>query len=189
MTVDHTDDCYYPYKQPGSVPFKWEIRPGVPKLNHNPKPSPPTISTTRRVVSSSPQPKLKPPPAKNSSYPQEDRPIRSFRSDPRTRSALSSPRIHSERRLAGPEVVAPGCFPSPSKRVQSSRRGVESEFGFDFGPGYYSDLDTSTRWSVSSRKSKSNYSPFHYSSSDSFSSSSWSPTPVSQAEWTALGLL
>ncbi|CAM8999660.1 unnamed protein product [Rhodiola kirilowii] len=121
MTVDHTDDCYYPYKQPGSVPFKWEIRPGVPKLHHNPKPSPPTISTTRRVVSSSPQPKLKPPPAKNSSYPQEDRPIRSFRSDPRTRSALSSPRIHSERRLAGPEVVAPGCFPSPSKRVQSSR--------------------------------------------------------------------
>ncbi|XP_076886258.1 uncharacterized protein LOC143536058 [Bidens hawaiensis] len=79
--MDHIDDDSF--TQPGAVPFKWEIRPGVPKpLNHQ-KPSSHRASP------------LKPPPSSPTSF--------HFPS-PRTQSA----RFQSV--IGQPEVVTMGCF-------------------------------------------------------------------------------
>uniref|UniRef100_A0A7N0RDG5 Uncharacterized protein n=1 Tax=Kalanchoe fedtschenkoi TaxID=63787 RepID=A0A7N0RDG5_KALFE len=147
MAVDDEVEGYYPYKQTRSVPFKWEIRPGVPKDNSSP-------------AASSRQQKLKPPPSSSSIVPFCCHPSPSY---------LSSPRTHSLRLLsAEPQLV--GCFPSPSRRSSSrrgrSRVGSESESGPDCG----SDLETLPRRSVSWRKSTS---PFHHSPRPSVSQAEW----------------
>ncbi|KAK6131531.1 hypothetical protein DH2020_034738 [Rehmannia glutinosa] len=161
------------FKKPGSVPFKWEIRPGVPKIQD---PQPPisgrhhTEFETRKQHQKK-QPKLKPPPS--GLY---------FRAPLETRpeSLQSSPRSSSHR-FARPEVVSSaGCFPSPlANRKNAKKRNGDPRSGSE--PEYYSDLDTPSRWSVSSRKSASPLS-------SSFASSRSSPRPVSDVDWAGFGL-
>lgn len=182
------------FKKPGSVPFKWEIRPGVPKhqtpqtqlgrpisepgsekQHQRKQKQKPTIIHNHPFLQT-PR-KLKPPPAGLFFHPpMEPRtPTRT-----RARSVESSPRALSDRfdhpGLARPDVVSSaGCFPSPIGKLKNAKkrggylRSVPE-------PEYYSDLEISPRWSVSSRKSVSS----------SFPSSS--PRPVSDVEWAGFGL-
>lgn len=186
------------FKKPGAVPFKWEIKPGVPKThqhqNHQqkriPPPSPPRQPTRVQAYnhhrsSEMPSPKLKPPPA--GSYCYVFSPV-----DSRTGSFRSSPRIRSDRwrfdlpLLSRPESVSTGCFLSPLLRRMPSKKKtrkplIEPEPESD----YISNLETLARWSFSSRKS---LSPFRDSSSSSVSSYQSSPRPVADAEWAGFGL-
>lgn len=181
------------FKKPGAVPFNWEIRPGVPKINtQQPKlqpkqlsppvlPSPsPRFAPRRPSPASLNQQKLKPPPAGFIFLPPPEPRTHSFRSTPRTRSERW--RFDQPTRV-GPECVSPGCFPSPLLRRKDSKRRTthvaESE------SDYTSDLETLGRWSVSSRKS---FSPFRESSASSYSSYRSSPRVVSDAEWAGFGL-
>ncbi|CAL1362489.1 unnamed protein product [Linum trigynum] len=217
------------FKKPGAVPFKWEIRPGVPKLQHHhhqnkqhpPLPkklSPPALSPpssqpsfiiTSRSAHSSPRISrsssifLTPPPNLGSG--------RSFRSAPRAQSERWGTAHHhhhhrpaSNRVRAGqqPELVAPsaGCFFNlPKLLLLRRRRGkksskskrmstvpvAEEESCYDSG----SDLESFSRWSVSSRRSLSPFmdspaSPYSYASSyDQFS-----PRPLGDAQWAGFGL-
>jgi hypothetical protein len=85
-----------------------------------------------------------------------------------------------------PECVSAGCFPSPLlRRKQSKRRTAFSIAKPGSEPDYTSDLDTLSRWSISSRKSLSS---FRDSPASSFSSYHSSPRPVSDAEWAGFGL-
>ncbi|KAI3499362.1 hypothetical protein L2E82_15795 [Cichorium intybus] len=73
------------FKKPGAVPFKWEIRPGVPKLHNHLQPP-----SSHRPSS------LKPPPSSPS-----------FSASPRTQSS----RFHFDKPMMGrPDVVSLGCF-------------------------------------------------------------------------------
>ncbi|XP_038899347.1 uncharacterized protein LOC120086669 [Benincasa hispida] len=152
------------YRQPAAVPFKWEIKPGVPKnhhrLRHSPTHSPPQHHQ-----------KLKPPPSVSNFL----HPSNSLHSSSRTRS--------DRWRFSQPEQVSSGCFPSPlpnRKSAKSLSRNPE--------PDYSSGLESLSRWSVSSRKS---ISPFRYSvssSPSSYSSYHSSPRPTSDTEWAGFGL-
>ncbi|KAK7318036.1 hypothetical protein RJT34_02733 [Clitoria ternatea] len=142
------------FKKPGAVPFKWEIKPGLPivqqKLHHKPE---------------SPSLKLTPPPPVGCYLcsPVDSR-TRSFQSTPRARSD----RWRFERPLLRPtESVSMGCLFSPFLRRLRSRervtkRVVEEE-------DYASELETLGRWSLSSRKS---LSPFRASTASSSVASS-----------------
>lgn len=160
------------FKKPGSVPFKWEIQPGVPKLLTT---QTQTEKKHQRKQKQQPFPekpaKLKPPPAGLCFQP----PI-----EPRTRtrSAGSSPRTFSYRAgLAQPDVVSSArCFPSSLGKLKNENRGG-SLISLP-RPEYYSDLETSSRWSFSSRKSVSPSIPVDGSS----------PRPVFDAEWAGFGL-
>ncbi|XP_050212473.1 proline-rich receptor-like protein kinase PERK9 [Mercurialis annua] len=188
MSVDES------FKKPGSVPFKWEIRPGVPKTQLQKQLTPPALPSpslpfNRRHPPSSPSPlpitqpqqklKLKPPPAGFIFIP----PV-----EPRTCSFQSAPRSRSERwwfdqpARVSPECVSHGCLPSPLLKRKGSKRRTRTR---PPEPDYVSDLETKARWSLSSRKS---LSPFHDSSMSSNSSSQSSPRPVSDAEWAGFGL-
>ncbi|CAN1768386.1 hypothetical protein LINPERHAP1_LOCUS10610 [Linum perenne] len=211
MTAEIDDS----FKKPGAVPFKWEIRPGVPKLHHQHRqqqhssplqakkhlspptllsPSPPSFISRSRHPSPTTQ-FLRPP---------SDVQSRSFRSTPR--------RAHSERWRTTeqvrrqPEVVAPaGCFinlPSLPKlllRKKSSKNKKKKKTCCSSSSvpemdrdGYGSDgLETFSRWSVSSRRSLSPFmdspaSPYSYSSS-SYDQLSPRP-PMGDAEWAGFGL-
>ncbi|XP_031273152.1 uncharacterized protein LOC116131631 [Pistacia vera] len=187
MAID--DSC----RKPGAVPFKWEIRPGVPKIQQqrkqtpHPSPSPPPEldHLPRHSSASSPAPlqKLKPPPAGFQSHPPSEPRSQSFRSTPRARSERW--RFDQPTRVR-PECISPGCFPAPSLiRRKESKRKVHvprptSEHG------YFSDIEMLPRWSVSSRRS---LSPFTASpASSSFSSYKSSPRPVVDADWAGFGL-
>ncbi|XP_059281802.1 uncharacterized protein LOC132035524 [Lycium ferocissimum] len=161
------------FKKAGAVPFKWEIRPGVPRLQYSqPSPLSDEIPETPR--------KLRPPPAASFSF-QPPNP------EPRTRSFRSAPRARSERHylLTRPSmgvVASDGCFPSPLLKKKKKKTGPEPESEAD----YMSDLETVSRWSVSTRKS---VSPFRDSLSSSFSSHESSPRrPVSDADWLGFAL-
>ncbi|KAG5575312.1 hypothetical protein H5410_055446 [Solanum commersonii] len=174
------------FKQAGAIPFKWEIRPGVPKLQHSQQPlikqeDPQEVAENNRSRPI-PETPLKPPPAADFNFQQ---PIE----EPRTRSFRSAPRARSDRHvlnlLTRPAVgvASDWCFPSPllkratKKNMKMKKTGPEPEPE----PDYLSDLETVSRWSVSSRKS---ISPFHDSLSSSFSSRESSPRrPVSDADW------
>ncbi|XP_065847469.1 uncharacterized protein [Euphorbia lathyris] len=193
MSVDDS------FKKPGAIPFKWEIRPGVPKIHTQQKhqrkqlsppslPSPSPPFTPRRSSLPSPQQphqKLKPPPAGFIYLPLPEPRTRSFRSAPRTRS--ESMRFDHQSTRLRPDCVSPGCFPSPLLKRKGSRRRTnpmppESESDF------MSDLETPPRWSFCRRKS---ISPFRESSaSSSFSSYQSSPrvVTVSDAEWAGFAL-
>ncbi|KAF9682651.1 hypothetical protein SADUNF_Sadunf05G0131000 [Salix dunnii] len=179
------------FKKPGAVPFKWEIRPGVPKIQQHlqqkqqkkellpptlPSPSPPF---NHRRPSPTPQvqkQKLKPPPAKSIFLPPPEPRAHSFRSVPRSRSERW--RFEQPTHVR-PECVSPGCFPSPiSRRKDSKRRTSTSTAKPASEPDYTSDLDTLSRWSISSRKSLSS---FRDSPASSFSSYQSSPRPL----WTS----
>uniref|UniRef100_A0A9I9CYU3 Uncharacterized protein n=1 Tax=Cucumis melo TaxID=3656 RepID=A0A9I9CYU3_CUCME len=156
------------YRKPAAVPFKWEIKPGVPRNHHRPRQSP-THSPPQHH-----RQKLKPPPAV-SHFPH---PSNSLHSSPRTRS-------DRWRFVRSEQVSSSGCFPSPLPN-RKSPKALSRKFP---EPDYSSDLDTLSRWSVSSRKS---ISPFRYSvsssSPSSFSSYQSSPRPTSDTEWAGFGL-
>jgi hypothetical protein len=159
------------FKKPGSVPFKWEIKPGLPIPHHHHHQNP-----------ESPSFKLKPPPQLGS---YKLSPV-----DSRTRSFRSSPKVGSERwrferpLLAQPEcVTSSGCFFSPFlKRLRSRKKVVKKVVE----PDYTSELETIGRWSFSSSTTKS-LSPFRRPSTVSSSVAS-SPQPIGDAEWAWFGL-
>ncbi|KAF3614586.1 putative pentatricopeptide repeat-containing protein [Capsicum annuum] len=179
------------FKKAGAIPFKWEIRPGVPKLQHSHQP----ISPLSKVVEpqevteknqSRPIPetqrKLRPPPAASFNF-------QSPNVEPRTRSFRSVPRARSDRYvqklLTRPVmgVSSEGCFPSPLLRgATEKKKKSKKSTGPEPEPDYMSDLETVSRWSGSTRKS---VSPFH----DSFSSHESSPRrPVNDADWPGFAL-
>ncbi|XP_016434261.1 uncharacterized protein LOC107760685 [Nicotiana tabacum] len=185
------------FTQPGAIPFKWEIRPGVPKLPHSHEPI--TTDHHRPLAKQEEMPmnqsrsfpetprKLRPPPAAGFNF-------HSPFAEPRTRSFRSAPRARSERHrfdvqnlMTRPSmgVAADGCFPSPPllRRVtEKKKKKKKQKSGSE--PDYMSDLETVSRWSVSSRKS---VSPFH----DSLSFSSQEPSPrrpVNDADWPGFAL-
>ncbi|KAL8482216.1 hypothetical protein ACS0TY_028390 [Phlomoides rotata] len=152
------------FRRPGSIPFKWEIRPGVPKPNTHQKPVQQNES------------QLKPPPAGLHLHPQPE-------PQTRTHSLPTAPRLSSQRcgfpGLTRPDVIsAAGCFPSPIWKQNSVRRSLRSE------PDYFSDLGASCRWSVSSKKSVSRRSTV----SPALESAQSSPRPDKELEWAAFGL-
>ncbi|KAI5667962.1 hypothetical protein M9H77_17815 [Catharanthus roseus] len=161
------------FKKEGEVPFKWEIRPGVPKPQEHIE-----YSSRKHLKNqaeddnddefSFPSRKLAPPPAATRNG--------SFRSAPPP---------------SRPEPVCvsrSGCFPSSSltrnyneKKRHSKTKKSEVD----------SDLETlSGRWSFSSRKS-SLLSPFRDSPDLSSSFSSCQSTPklhMNDANWAGYGL-
>lgn len=191
MVVDES------FKKPGRIPFKWEIRPGVPKSHgsellqlqyrnqrDNPFYNEEEEQDERRPDSHTPR-MLRPPPAGRLYYqPTPEHRSPSFRSAPRTRSERFRFNLSGITQQVG--VASGGCFPSPLlKRATATRRTRKALPGPE--PDYCSDLDTLPRWSASSRKS---LSPFTHSPvSSSFSSNeSSSPRPVSDAEWAGFAL-
>ncbi|KAF3447021.1 hypothetical protein FNV43_RR12201 [Rhamnella rubrinervis] len=178
------------FKKPGAIPFKWELKPGVPKHQHHHKNQPPSVPPPppplhSRTAGPVPQ-KLKPPPSGPLLFlpPPEPR-AGSFRSAPRTRSDRW--RFDQPVMVRRESVSSAGCFFSPLLRRKSSIKRASSRPRADSETDYTSDLETLARWSVSSRKSFA--SPFRGSpSSSSFSSYQSSPRPVSDAEWAGFGL-
>ncbi|KAM3305853.1 hypothetical protein P3S67_012722 [Capsicum chacoense] len=186
------------FKKAGAIPFKWEIRPGVPKLQHSHQPISPSLDHHRPLSKvdepqevteknqSRPIPetqrKLRPPPAASFNF-------QSPNVEPRTRSFRSVPRARSDRYvqklLTRPVigVASEGCFPSPLLRgATEKKKKSKKSTGPEPEPDYMSDLETVSRWSVSTRKS---VSPFH----DSFSSHESSPRrPVNDADWPGFAL-
>ncbi|KAE8100689.1 hypothetical protein FH972_018560 [Carpinus fangiana] len=172
------------FTKPGAVPFKWETKPGVPKLQQLHQQQ--TSSYHGTELPTPPQ-KLRPPPSGSYFLP----PL-----EPRTRSIRASPRTRSERWRfdqpttlvgLGPDVVSPGCFLSSflGRKFEKRRPRIRKMCPAS-EPDYTSDLETLSRWSVSSRKS---LSPFQDSPSSSFSSSyQSSPRPMSDADWAGFGL-
>ncbi|PKI66862.1 hypothetical protein CRG98_012728 [Punica granatum] len=197
MTVDES------FKKPGSVPFKWEIRPGVPKIRtevhphvHHNKHQQQRGQEAVGKESLSPPGKLKPPPSGFQFFPQEETRNRSFRSASRARSERWRVDLPV---LARSSCVSSGCFPaSPILRRKESSRTAHRPRPMP-EPEYLSDLDTPARLSASSRKS---VSPFHDSTSSSsyFSLSSprlsissygfyrSSPQPAGDPDWAGFGL-
>lgn len=185
------------FKKPGSIPFKWEIRPGIPKLQttqtdpgrpqlesgsdkqHQRKQKQPPVATIHNHPFPETPRKLKPPPAGLCFQPPLEPQVQT-----RTRSIRSSPRTFSDRfslrGLALPDVVSStGCFPSPVGKVKNVKAAKYPRSIPE--PDYYSDLEISSRWSVSSRKSVSPLSlsiPSHRST----------PRPVFDVEWTGFEL-
>ncbi|KVH61066.1 Protein of unknown function DUF688 [Cynara cardunculus var. scolymus] len=146
------------FKKPGAVPFKWEIRPGVPKLPEHDQPTPSNHH-------------LKPPPATPT-------PLFRFPSSPWTTQSngfcFDNPIM-----VGGPEVVSSsGCFPS-RKRDQRKTNKLHV---------YKSDLDTLSQWSMSTQKSPSPFRDSPFSSSSFSSSYLSSPWMVSDVEWAGFGL-
>ncbi|KAJ6335715.1 hypothetical protein OIU77_025626 [Salix suchowensis] len=181
-----TDDSF---KKPGAVPFKWEIRPGVPKIQQQlqqqkelSSPSPP-FSHLRPSTTQVQKQKLKPPPAGSMFLPPSEPCAQSFRSAP---CGLPEHWRFEQPVRVRPECVSAGCFPSPLlRRKQSKRRTTFSIAKPGLEPDYTSDLDTLSRWSISSRKSLSSSRDSPASSVSSYQSS---PRPVSDAEWAGFGL-
>lgn len=153
------------FGQPGAVPFKWEIRPGVPKAPHR----------HHQRSSTNPPQKLRPPPSS---------PLYSFLSPPelRTDSFRSAPRSRSDRWIFDrPEVVSVGCFTGPLMGRKDTKKRLaklpEPMFNLDTGklPGR----------SVSARGSRS---PFLPSPASSYSSFQSSPRPIKDSDWAGFGL-
>ncbi|XVE60291.1 hypothetical protein DITRI_Ditri05aG0117000 [Diplodiscus trichospermus] len=190
------------FKKPGAVPFKWEIRPGVPKVQQEqkqqeqspqkrkqqkqkepPPPLPPPASPFINQLSllSPPGPprqqKLKPPPPGSYLLRTPEPRSHSFRWTPRARSERW--RFDQPARLP-PECVSTGCFPSPLLRRKGSKKRTQKP-----EPDNVLDLETLSRWSVSSRRS---LSPLYSSPASSFSSFRSSPRAMADAEWAGFGL-
>lgn len=160
------DSC----RRPGSIPFKWEIKPGTPK---------PHYVSSMAAAASYASPKLNPPPCMASPSPSQS-PIRhlswsryqsSAPSSPNSatgttifyRSASASPSRRRGRQppkagaagAASPMQhvisVPPGCFPVPSlKRVKDQKRSMsrnanDAEKAAVFAWARRSAASTSTR--------------------------------------------
>ncbi|KAL5075689.1 hypothetical protein RYX36_014673 [Vicia faba] len=154
------------FKKPGAVPFKWEIKPGLPIPHHHHNPESPSF-------------RLKPPPL-TGSY--KLSPV-----EPRTRSFRSNSKVRSNRwkferpLLSQPEIVtSSGCFFSPFLKRLRSKKTVPKRV---VEPDYASEVDAIGRRSLSSTKS---HSPFRRSTVSSSVASS--PQPVGDVEWAGFGL-
>ncbi|XP_010269000.1 PREDICTED: uncharacterized protein LOC104605800 [Nelumbo nucifera] len=141
------------FKRPGAVPFKWEIRPGVPKAQPPPPPS--------QKSSAEPRQQLKPPPAGLCFFPPAELGSRSMRSLSRPRSdrwRFDQPhRAHSRS-------LSLECFPAPFPKRKGSKKSTDDqveEAEFD----YASNLETVSRWLSSTTTCRKPLSPFHDSPS------------------------
>lgn len=201
------------FKKPGAVPFKWEIRPGVPKIRtdrqyhrhgkHQELQGHGDEEETDSKQSLSPPRKLKPPPSGFQFFPREEPRSRSLRSAPRARSErwrVDLPKLALARR---PVFVLPGCFPTSPlfNRKEKSRAAhrPRTEPEPILEPDYLTDLEMPARRSISTRNSAS---PFRDSSSSSYLScqssprlsissylSYWSsPRPARDSDWAGFGL-
>lgn len=127
------------FKKQGAVPFKWEIKPGVPKQQHNHEPNYSSIS------SEFPSLELKPPPSRSQEYFSGELWTRSFRST----TPVRSEQWWSDQPLARSNSTPSGCFISPLlKRLfrwkMNRKLIIEPECG--------SDPETHSVWSMSSEK-------------------------------------
>ncbi|XP_058097452.1 uncharacterized protein LOC131242674 [Magnolia sinica] len=169
------------FKRPGSVPFKWEIQPGIPKEAH------------QNPISHQKPHKLRPPPAGISFYPPDQGslfirvPARS-KSSERRRPRKSGP-------INSPSIVSVGCFPtsSPIRKFEKKTTCRETTDRV-IGEIDVSNLQTLSRWTSSPRKS---LSLFHGSPSPATSFRSPPATsfrspplraPRDDVEWAAYGL-
>ncbi|KAJ4838350.1 hypothetical protein Tsubulata_026399 [Turnera subulata] len=201
MELEGRDDSF---KKPGAVPFKWEIRPGVPKIQQHqkkplpplsppilPSPSPPFNNTHRRLPSPTPpRQKLKPPPPGSIFLPSPEPRSSSFRSSTPASARSERWRLEQPTRVH-PDTVSVGCFPSPllgRKSGSSRRRSSQYQYYSTKQPDYTSssELETPSRWSVSSRKSAPSFRDSPMSSS--FSSYQSSPRVAKDADWAGFGL-
>lgn len=160
------------FKRPGSIPFKWEIQPGIPKphtqsttsspwktkLNPTPSRTPPLSQSPSIFTSPLGSPKLSPLPYRTPPSP--------FQSPATVRSASASPskrrghrilqsKIHSFSHEVA--VVSQGCLPVPPIRRKDDKKsmgrgGVEMNF-----PSRH-------RSTLTTRSSPSFSSPFRKSS-------------------------
>ncbi|CAI9115434.1 OLC1v1016336C1 [Oldenlandia corymbosa var. corymbosa] len=165
------------FKKQGAIPFKWEIRPGVPK-DQAQQPGHVLHREHNKAFSG----QLATPPGRLQLQP---------RMEARTRSLLSTPRALSDRfsshksMLSGPDIFYPGgCLPSLYKQPNLLNVKPESE------PDRNSDLEARSPLSSSSRRKSSSSSPSR-DSSPVFSSTSYrrsSPPAMVDAEWAGVGL-
>lgn len=203
MTVDES------FKKPGAVPFKWEIRPGVPKIqtdrrrHHRPhrKHQQRDQEDEEAVCKECPLPPLKlKPPSGYRFFPPEEPPSRSFRYAPRARLERWSVGLPM---LAQPVCVSQGCFPMSPSFKQKEKRSVAYEPGAKPEPNNLLDTNRSTRRPASTRKP---VSPFQRSPSSSYSSlqssprllissprlsissCQLSPQPAQDPDWASFGL-
>ncbi|KAL5982758.1 hypothetical protein ACLOJK_016834 [Asimina triloba] len=164
------------FKRPGSVPFKWEIQPGIPKEGHQMKP------TAHHHQYSH---KLRPPPAGISFYPPHQGalfvriPSRS-KSTERRRSRKPTPPGRPSAK-----VVSVGCFAMSSPRWKAEKKSACVEVDDEIGAVDVSDLQTLSRWSTSSRMS---LSPFQGSPSSASFRTPSRRAAKEDAEWAAYGL-
>ncbi|XP_010912538.1 uncharacterized protein [Elaeis guineensis] len=157
------------FKRPGSIPFKWEIQPGIPKPDTqsttsspwttklSPPPSMTPPSQSPRIFTSPLRPKLSPLPYSTPPSP--------FQSPSIARSASASPskrrghqilqsKIHAFSHEVA--VVSQGCFPVPPIRRKDDKKSM--------GRGGIEMNLPSRHRSMSNRSSPSFSSPFRKSS-------------------------
>ncbi|XP_008807682.1 uncharacterized protein At4g04980-like [Phoenix dactylifera] len=157
------------FKRPGSIPFKWEIQPGIPKPHSHSNPSSPLETKlspppSRTPPSPSPsiftsplRPKLSPLPYSTPPSP--------FQSPTTPRSSSASPskrrghhilqsKIHAFSHEVA--VVSQGCFPVPPIRRKDDKRSI--------GGGGIEMIFPSRHRSMPTRSSPSFSSPFRKSS-------------------------
>ncbi|CAN6842160.1 unnamed protein product [Brassica oleracea] len=192
------------FKRPGSVPFSWEVRLGVPKTRvsqpgtgngNTPLLQPPKkLSPLRLKPLSHSQPLLPPALSPPSSS------FISSRSKSRSLSPLA-PSFRTPSKLKPPPPSQSGLYsPAPSfrstprafserwqlNRSDRVRPGSESEPRPDFGFAGLGCFPTPmSPWTASSRRS---VSPRWDSPKSSFSSLRFSPRLASEAEWVGFGL-
>lgn len=145
MAVDES------FKRPGSVPFKWELRPGVPLPASNVPNKPPPVSLPPSYTPSSTP--LFACAGSDVQYPSDRWRFQ--------RRVLDLARSGRHGNLA--EEVELGCFVIGDKKRGRRSRGVrveeEEESDEDVGADMIAELQTLARWSMSARKSLSPESP------------------------------
>ncbi|KAF4373155.1 uncharacterized protein LOC115699790 [Cannabis sativa] len=152
------------FKKAGTIPFKWEIIPGVPKesqqQNHNNHHHP-----------------LPPPPPHQTSP--------SFRSGSSRWRFEKSVLFRSDESVTVP--MGMGCFPSSAQLKKKESIKKKKKNNNEYAS---SELETPPRRSSFSSR-KSFVSPLRERSPSSLSSPlscRWSPRPISDAEWASFGL-
>ncbi|OIW04508.1 hypothetical protein TanjilG_13890 [Lupinus angustifolius] len=154
----------YSFKRPGAVPFKWEIKPGVPKPQHHHQHN----HDDDQHNLSPPSPKLTPPPSWSHVFSPED---------PCSRSAPRTPSARFDRSNSLPL----SCFLSPSLRRLSSGKMNRKHV---VEPNYGSDLQRS----LSARSLRSLFYD-SMSSSSSLSNNQSLNRTVSKGGWAGFGPL
>lgn len=203
------------FVKPGAIPFKWEIRPGVPKIQQQPPPSPPPPQKPKQPLKPLQSLKQPPPPLSaplspfisQHSLPKQPLPVQKLPKqpllvqnlkppplgsyallspEPRTRSFRSAPRSRSDRWWSDqPARVRPESATPGCFPSPLLKRRESKRRVQNLEPDYTLDLEKVSRWSVSSRRS---VSPFYGSPASSFSSYRPSPQRLSDAEWAGFGL-
>eukprot|EP00262_Sarcandra_glabra_P008498 TRINITY_DN22029_c0_g1_i1.p1 TRINITY_DN22029_c0_g1~~TRINITY_DN22029_c0_g1_i1.p1 ORF type:complete len:151 (+),score=3.52 TRINITY_DN22029_c0_g1_i1:53-505(+) len=100
------------FRRPGTIPFKWEIQPGIPK-------TPP--------LSPSPKPQLlSPPPAEMASALMRSQSSRSRSCSPSTSRHFVHHKLERSTK-SSPCIVSPGCFPVRSIKRNGEKKKSDSE--------------------------------------------------------------